>query len=92
MWPNCSAPSMTLSQALTAATRCLTDTVYKMRRDTVPKVVTVMNEVTKEVQKPLKWWQKSETWAAKAEDMGNQIRTAIASRIGRIRRRLSVFP
>lgn len=40
-------------------TRRLTDTVYKARIDTVPKVVTVTKEVTEEVPTPLKWWQKA---------------------------------
>lgn len=35
---------------------------------------------------------KAETWAAKAVDMESQIRVALVSRNGRVRRRLSVFP
>lgn len=34
---------------------------------------------------------KAETWGAKATDMENQIRVALHSRVGRYRRKLSVF-
>lgn len=36
--------------------------------------------------------QKEETWAVKAADMEERIRTALVSRTGRIRRKPSVFP
>lgn len=36
--------------------------------------------------------QKTETWAAKAEDMKKQIRTSLHSRRHKVRRRMSTFP
>lgn len=42
--------------------RVRTDTVFKARVDTVPKVVTVTRETTREVPKKLRWWQKALQW------------------------------
>jgi len=42
--------------------RYRTDTVYRSKVDTIPKVVTVTKTVTKQVSKPLKWWQKALMW------------------------------
>lgn len=42
--------------------RVRTDTIFKSRVDTVPKVVTVTKETTKEVPMRLKWWQVALQW------------------------------
>ena len=42
--------------------RVRTDTIFKSRVDTVPKVVTVTKETTKEVPRRLKWWQVDLQW------------------------------
>lgn len=42
--------------------RVRTDTIFKSRVDTVPKVVTVPKETTKEVPMRLKWWQVALQW------------------------------
>ena len=42
--------------------RVRTDTIFKSRVDTVPKVVTVEKETTREVPRPLKWWQMGLQW------------------------------
>lgn len=42
--------------------RVRTDTIFKSRVDTVPKVVTVTKETTKEVPRRLKWWQVALQW------------------------------
>lgn len=42
--------------------RVRTDTIFKSRVDTVPKVVTVTKETTMEVPRPLKWWQVALQW------------------------------
>lgn len=42
--------------------RVLTDTIFKSRVDTVPKVVTVTKETTKEVPMRLQWWQVALQW------------------------------
>lgn len=42
--------------------RVRVDTIFKSRVDTVPKVVTVTKETTKEVPMRLKWWQVALQW------------------------------
>ena len=42
--------------------RVRVDTIFKSRVDTVPKVVTVTKETTKEVPRRLKWWQVALQW------------------------------
>ncbi len=42
--------------------RVRTDTFLKSRVDTVPKVVTVTKETTREVPRRLKWWQVALQW------------------------------
>lgn len=42
--------------------RVRTDTIFKSRVDTVPKVVTVTKETTTEVPMRLKWWQVALQW------------------------------
>ena len=42
--------------------RVRTDTIFKSRVDTVPKVVPVKIETTMEVPRPLKWWQVALQW------------------------------
>ena len=42
--------------------RVRTDTIFKSRVDTVPKVVTVTKETTREVPRRLKWWQVALQW------------------------------
>ena len=42
--------------------RVRTDTIFKSRVDTVPKLVTVTKETTMEVPRPLKWWQVALQW------------------------------
>lgn len=42
--------------------RVRTDTIFKSRVDTVPKVVTVEKETTREVPRRLKWWQVALQW------------------------------
>lgn len=42
--------------------RVRVDTIFKSRVDTVPKVVTVTKETTREVPRRLKWWQVALQW------------------------------
>lgn len=42
--------------------RVRTDTIFKSRVDTVPKVVTVTKETTREVPRRLRWWQVGLQW------------------------------
>lgn len=42
--------------------RVRTDTIFKSRVDTVPKVVPVKIETTREVPRRLKWWQVALQW------------------------------
>lgn len=42
--------------------RVRTDTIFKSRVDTVPKVVTVTKETTREVPRRLRWWQVALQW------------------------------
>lgn len=42
--------------------RVRVDTIFKSRVDTIPKVVTVEKETTKEVPRRLKWWQVALQW------------------------------
>lgn len=37
--------------------RYRTDTVYKVRVDSVPKITTITKEITKQVPTPRKWWE-----------------------------------
>lgn len=39
-----------------------TDTIYRVRTDSVPQVVTVTNTVTKEVPRKAHWWQTMLEW------------------------------
>lgn len=42
--------------------RVRVDTIFKSRVDTVPKVVTVTKETTREVPRRLRWWQVGLQW------------------------------
>lgn len=42
--------------------RVRVDTIFKSRVDTVPKVVTVTKETTREVPRRLRWWQVALQW------------------------------
>ena len=42
--------------------RVRTDTIFKSRVDTVPKLVPVKIETTKEVPRRLRWWQVALQW------------------------------
>lgn len=42
--------------------RVRTDTIFKSRVDTVPQLVPVKIETTKEVPMPLRWWQVALQW------------------------------
>lgn len=42
--------------------RVRVDTIFKSRVDTVPKVVTVTKETTREVPRRLRWWQVTLQW------------------------------
>ena len=42
--------------------RVRVDTIFKSRVDTIPKVVTVEKETTREVPRRLKWWQVTLQW------------------------------